>query len=229
MMKKKTVAATALLLSLSLLCSCTPKLTEKDGKLIDSKSGITYVAAPLCFEPSHIDDELFGECKELGLELYPVTGQPTELYISEKYEGIGGIWYAEGEVVMPTLDEFGAERVYICVETMITTAIAQITDKDDIDAIIDVFMSGEACSSPNDGKGYKLKFESPDYAGIFYNLLYIAGDETNYIYDRSTKRCVDAGLLLEKYLPTGKEQEQLEKELAASAAASGGDTAEAEG
>lgn len=217
---KKIALSITLILIITLICSCTMELVEKDGKLIDSKTGITYVSAPICFEPSHTDEELFAKCKTLSIELYPVTGQSTELYIAEQYDGIGGLWYAEGEVTLPTLEEFSAEKIYICVEGLITTAIGQVTDPDDIAAIVDVFENGETCSVPNEGKSYKLKFESSEYPGIYYNLLYIIGDETNYIYDRSTKRCVDADLLLEEYLPTGKKQERLEKELAAKAAQS---------
>ena len=90
-------------------------------------------------------------------------------------------------------------------------------------------MNGEAHDIPTSGKSYKLKFESEEYPGIYYNLLYILtsheeseldengnpiieiidGEKVeltkyvygHYIYDRSTRRCVDIGEILEKYIP----------------------------
>ena len=224
-MKKRLSLLCALLALASILCSCALSFTEKDGKLVDSKNGIVYNAAPICFEPSHTDAEVYAKCSKLGIELYPVTGQPTSEWLSEPYEGIGGIWYADS-ITLPTLTGFDADRIYICVESTITTALGQITDKADIDAVIKAFENGENSPVPDSGKSYKLKFESEKYPGIFYNLLYIVtpqvGEQTIaldpddpeselktvpyyyydcFIYDRSTKTCVKIGGELEKYLP----------------------------
>ena len=228
MKMKKSLLFFCTLLIAATLCSCAVNLTEKDGNLVDSKNGITYRYAPFCFEPSHTDAEVYAKCKKLNLELYPVTGQPTSEWISELYEGIGGLWYAD-TITLPTLEEFGTDKVYICIESVITTSLGQITEKSDIDALIDAYVNGEQCAIPTSGKSYKLKFESPDYPGIYYNLLYILtsheetvldengdpvvevveGEEVtltkyvygHYIYDRSSGSCVDIGEILEKYIP----------------------------
>lgn len=199
-MKKRIIILASALLALSLLCSCALSLAEQDGKLIDRKNGITYIGAPICFEPSNIDAEVYARCKKLGIELYPITGQPTTEWLSEPYEGIGGVWYAD-TITLPTLTEFDADRLYICVESMITTAIGIVTDKSDIDAVAGSFVNGTPGDIVNSGKSYKLKFESQKYPGIFYNLLYVVGsDGRNYIYDRSTKTCVEVGGVLDKYM-----------------------------
>lgn len=199
-MKKRVILLTAALLSLSLLCSCTLSLAEQDGKLIDKKNGVTYLGAPICFEPSNIDSEVYARCKKLKIELYPITGQPTSEWLSEPYDGIGGVWYAD-TITLPTLEEFDADELYICVESVITTALGVVTDKADIDAVADSFINGTPVNIVNSGKSYKLKFASEKYPGIFYNLLYIVGDDgKNYIYDRSTKTCVEAGDVLAKYI-----------------------------
>ena len=227
-MKKRVTLILSLILAMTVFCSCALNLNEKDGNLVDSKNGITYLSAPICFEPSRTETEVYAKCKSLKLELYPVTGQPTSDWLSELYEGIGGLWYAD-TITLPTLETFGADKVYICIEEVITTALGQITEKADIDALIDAFVSGEARDIPTSGKSYKLKFESEEYPGIYYNLLYILtsheeseldengnpiieiidGEKVeltkyvygHYIYDRSTRRCVDIGEILEKYIP----------------------------
>lgn len=214
---KKILALPIILITLMCFVSCTMTLKEEDGKLIDTKNGITYLAAPICFEPSRTEDELYAKSSKSKLELYPVSGQSTSNYISELYGGIGGLWYSD-EITLPTLETFGANRVYICVEGTITTALGQITDENDINFLINAITNGETCQVPTSGKSYKLKFESDDYPGIYYNLLYIlnmtaedivkeSGESGvyynygHYVYDRATQTCVDVGEVLEKYLP----------------------------
>ena len=219
---KRIALLSALILSAALFCSCTLSLTEQDGKLIDKKNGITYLPAPICFEPISTDAEVYA--KSGKLELYPITGLDTSEWISEPYDGIGGVWYADA-ITLPTLGEFGADKIYICVESTITTALGQVTDQSDVDAIVDAFMTGEKVSVPDSGKSYKLKFESEKYPGIYFNLLFIAkpmeGEQTItldpddpdseiktvpyyyydcFLYDRSTKTCVKIGNELEQYL-----------------------------
>lgn len=226
---KKTALLAAFILTALLLCSCALNLTEQDGKLVDKKNGITYLPAPICFEPVRTDEELYAKSKTL--ELYPITGLDTSEWISEPYDGIGGVWYSD-KLTLPTLEEFEANRIYICVESTITTALGQVTEQSDVDAVVNAFMTGEKVSVPDSGKSYKLKFESEKYPGIYYNLLFIAkpmeGEQTIaldpdnpdselktvpyyyydcFLYDRSTKTCVKIGNELEKYLSFNTEAE----------------------
>lgn len=212
---KKVLCLLLILLTTISFASCTMTLKEENGKLIDTQNNITYIAAPICFEPSRTEYEVYAKTSKSKTELYPISGQSTSDWISELYEGIGGLWYSD-KLTLPTLETFGTDKIYICVESTITTALGQITDEADINALIDAYKSGEKCAVPSSGKSYKLKFESDEYPGIYYNLLYILNMTTieptdeeasviyyygHYIYDRSTQTCVDVGEVLEKYIP----------------------------
>ncbi|MBQ8510257.1 MAG: hypothetical protein IJ493_10165 [Clostridia bacterium] len=201
---KKYIAVLLLLVFCVVMSSCQNlvKLTEENGKLIDKANGITYVGAPICFEPAVLEEEPYAKCSGLKLTLYPIQGQDTSLWLSEVYEGIGGVWYAEESVTLPTLEEFDADTLYICMEETITVGIGKITEKADIDAVVKSFTAGESCAIVQSGEKYKLKFASEKYEGIYYNLLYVEGsDGENYIYDRSTQTCVNVGDVLLEYMP----------------------------
>lgn len=182
-------------------CANLVSLTEENGNLVDEKNGITYIGAPLCFEPSSLKSEPYAKCRKLKIELYEIEGQPVTDFISEPYEGIGGVWYAEG-ITLPTLSEFDADTLSICVEQNITVGLAAVSDKEAVSAVISAFCDGGPCAIVQSGTSYKLKFASGKYPGIFYSLIYVEGEDgENYIYDRSTKTCVDVGDVLTPYMP----------------------------
>lgn len=190
-----------LIIAMTALTSCLESFKLVDGNLLDEKTGITYIGAPICFEPAVLAAEPFAKCSKLKIELYEIEGQAREEWISEPYEGIGGVWYAEG-IELPTLESFDANLMYICVEKSITVALGTVSEQEDIDAIISAFVDGEPCAIVQSGESYKLKFASDKYAGIYYNLIYVEGDDgENYIYDRTTQTCVNVGDVLLEYLP----------------------------
>ncbi len=168
----------------------------------DKKNGVTYVSAPLCYEPERTGEEVYATCKKLKLDLYEIDGlEPTE-WLSEQYEGIGGVWHSEDTTLPDDITGFDADRMYICQEKVITVSLGTVDDKDDIDAVVKAFTEGEPVSLVQEGESYKLKFASDKYPGLYYNLMYIeGGDGNNYIYDRTTKTCVDVGDVLLDYLP----------------------------
>lgn len=198
----KRAAALLLLPALAMsLTSCLLQLDNDGGNLIDKKNGITYLPAPITFEPQTLATEPYAECKSLGIELYEIEGLPSDEWLSEPFDGIGGVYYSD-KITLPTLEEFDADLMYICVEQVITVSIGTVDDKTGIDAIVDSFVSGEPTAIIQSGNSYKLKFSSDKYPGLYYNLIYIEGDDgENYIYDRSTQTCVDVGDVLQTYMP----------------------------
>ena len=201
-MRHKAALIAALIIPAVFLTSCTLSLTEQDGKLVDKKNGVTYVSAPLCYEPERTGEEVYATCKKLKLDLYEIDGlEPTE-WLSEQYEGIGGVWHSKDTTLPDDITGFDADRMYICQEKVITVSLGTVDDKDDIDAVVKAFTEGEPVSLVQEGESYKLKFASDKYPGLYYNLMYIeGGDGNNYIYDRTTKTCVDVGDVLLDYLP----------------------------
>ena len=192
----------AALLTLVLSSCGAVKLTYDNGRLVDAKNGITYLNAPVCFEPAVTEDELYARCSKLKLDLYPVRGQDTSKWLSELYTGIGCIYYAEGAVTLPTLREFAPDSLTICVTQTITVGLGVITDQPTIDRLVAAIEDGEPCAIVQEGESYQLKFSSPAYEGIYYTLLYVEGtDGKNYVYDRSKQRCVSVGDVLLTYMP----------------------------
>ncbi len=205
-MKKRISILTVLAACLAVFCmSCgnsMVKLTYDAGNLIDTVNGITYISAPLCFEPVATELEPYAVCKDPEIELYGIVGCDTDLWLTEKFEGIGAVYYADGEITLPTLSEFEANQIIICIEQTITTAIGNVDDADDIGSIIAAFENGERTTIIPSGEVYKFKFASDKYEGLYYNLVYIeAEDGKNYIYDRSTKICASVGDVMYEYLP----------------------------
>ena len=79
-----------------------------------------------------------------------------------------------------------------------------VDDAKDTAAVVRAFTEGEPTAMVHAGSGYELKFttDKEEYAGIYYTLMYVEGDDgKNYIYDRSTQICVDVGDVLLTYMP----------------------------
>ncbi len=196
----------ALLATLLFLVSCSVSgpltLTYDKGNLTDQKNSITYTITPMCFEPIATELEPYAVCTDPELELFGIVGCDTSVWLSEKFEGIGYVYFAGEEDQLPSIDEFDANLIVICVEQTITTGIGTVSDKEDIKNIVDAFINGERTTIIPEGDFYKLKFASDKYPGIYYNLLYIEADNgENYIYDRSTKICSAVGEAMYEYLP----------------------------
>ena len=203
---KKIVSLTAVLLLAAMLGSCgnLVSLTDRNGMLENREESIMYAYAPICFEPIRLAEEPYAKCASLKMKYYEVIGQTVSDWISEPYAGIGGLYYNIDTVELPTLAEFEPAQVIVCVEDTITGGRAIVSEQADTAAIAAAFTEGEPTSIVQAGTSYKLKFSSDkeEYAGIYYNLIYVEGDDgENYIYDRSTKTCVNVGDVLQKYLP----------------------------
>jgi hypothetical protein len=202
-MLRRIAIITALLTIAVLFVSCNNlvKLTYDNGKLIDEKNNITYLTAPICFEPAVTAAEPYAKCSKLKITLYEIKGQDVSQWLAESYDVSGAVYYAES-IQLPSLEEFDADLIHICIEQTITAGIAKVTDKEAVESVISAFINGEPCPIVQSGSSFQLKFESKKYAGIFYNLIYVEGDDgENYIYDRSTQTCVNVGDVLQEYLP----------------------------
>lgn len=203
---KRSVAAVIAAVCVVLLVSCSRvvELEYVSGSFYNDNTGVTYAVAPMCFEPVSIASEPFGKCPQRDIELYPIVGLDTSLWLSEKYEGIGTVYYAEGQVTLPDFEEFSADGLFICQEDIKTVGIANITEASDVDAVVEAFLNGEDASAVRSGERFKLKFTSAKYPGLYYSLEYYESDDgENYIFDRSAGIWRAVGDVLYKYLPRG--------------------------
>ena len=78
------LATAAILLTVAVIfgaCSKGNKFEMSGGKYVDKTSGITYYAAPACYEPISISDELYGTLEKV--ELYKMGEADPEKWLCE--------------------------------------------------------------------------------------------------------------------------------------------------
>lgn len=180
------------------------KLTAEGGKYVDKANGIAYVPAGVNYEPVAVG-EPYADTD--GVTLHVVKGLDPRQWLTEKYEGVGAIYYAD-TIDLPGLDGWQANAVLVCESDVITVQKAEITNPDEVAAIVAAATQNPLDSAPEgteSGTGgykvYHLKFTSTVYSGLYYDLLYLDNGANAYFYDRSSKLYYDAGTLLVKYLP----------------------------
>lgn len=202
-------------------CSQTPTLSsDGQGGYKDSKTEISYRGAPECFEArEYLKDEVVAVND--GISFYALEGAPsTEWLWSPDFQML---LYSR-ELTLPTIETFGTTGIYVYVEEDLRLKTAyDETDGEKIEEILSAYADGDEV--PYDtGKTtryvFHLKLYSEEYSFLLYNLLYVqyaedyivydvdengqVVDETNYgkdfLYDRSTDRCVAMGDELQKYI-----------------------------
>ena len=84
-------------------------------------------------------------------------------------------------------------------------ALFDITDKDVIRALTDLYEQGEAADMPltDADVEYELKFYSPDWPQIYMNLSCLQYGEDMYLYDNAAHRGIAVGDLLDGYFADG--------------------------
>ena len=195
---KKIVSAILVLTSLFLLASCGMVNFEAvGGGLKHKKSGELYYALPVGFEPCGVGKEYgrFGE-----FTLYRVVGINGEDipddWITEEYSGNATTVFHKGDV--PSFRDINYDVCYICEEDANVISVAQTEEKEVIDAILVSLDKEEKALWPRTDllASYTLKLYSTEYPAVFYSLVYCICDSGNYIYDRASGNCVDAGNIL---------------------------------
>lgn len=198
----------------TLLSSCASgnKFTvNKDGKYVDKKTDIVYLAADGCYEPIAITDKLYGRLDKV--ELYEIEGADPEKWLCEQS---GTVFYAEN-VGLPTLEEMSVSYALVVLEDV---TLANISHRGTIEGLTDAYMNGISLTKPYwSDDAYEINWRIRFYdetRGICYVLTYIEvkedlivkdseGNEINYgrkfFYNRfDSARLVPAGDILESYV-----------------------------
>ncbi len=200
---KKLCVLLSLLLLLPVFMSCdsTVIVSYENGHLVDRRHKLAYNPAPLNYEPVSVGEE-FAYYKKANIKLYEIIGLDPEKWLTEEYAGSATtIFYADGEI-LPTLREMKPAGVHICVSANRTMSLATVRDAEVIEKLIDLYENGESVEYPLAGSKLtcELKFESPLFPCIYYNIIYGIFPEGNFLYDRQTKRAVEIGDLLEEWV-----------------------------
>ena len=194
----RSVLVFLLIASTLLLSSCSDVLKFKyeGGVLLDTKNNIKYTKASVSYEPVSISSEY---ATFNGTSLYKMPNSDPSQWLSERYNGLGAVYYAEG-VKLPTLEQFNPTKAIICTISEKTIGIASIDDIDVIDELCDIMINGEDAVYRDILDNYSLKLVSEDYPFLYYNVVYTLSEDGGvYIYDRGTKRTVEIGDLLDPY------------------------------
>lgn len=202
------VAAVALVLIIAVLLAVflvsyfsVVHLSSVDNgeSLIDKKREITYLRAPMCYEPVAIwsNDEYAKYGKQV---YYEVKDADPNQYLCYKDAEIGlyELYYAEG-ITLPSLAEFGASYTRVCASGIKTIMMHSIDEK--TSEIVSYFLSAPTVDYKeisNVKLTYDLKFMSEKYGFMYYTITFLqTSEEECYLYDREAKRCVK--LTIEEY------------------------------
>lgn len=170
-----------LLLLLLLLTSCAsvPKLEAEGGRYRNTKTGITYLEAPLCYKAaSYQQSKAVARISEKKVEdvvLYQIndTLSPEHFLTTARFD----LFYAEG-TTLPTLEEMDPYRVHLGQSDAITVTFSLITEAKDIAALLSLyagelhFAESEVLWVLMNVEKYELRFESEDFDGLYYYLDY---------------------------------------------------------
>lgn len=187
------------------LFSCTSSIINlkyEDGHMVSKRHGLSYAAAPLNYQPVSVGDA-YAYYEKADLTLYEIKGLDPKQWLTEEFSGASTTVFYSDKITLPTLRELGANKILICLEGEVVYSFGTIEDTAIINKVIDLFENGEAVEWPliDSIRRYELKFYSEDnYPHIYFNLSYGEFPEGKFIYDRSTKRCVEIGALLDEYI-----------------------------
>ena len=198
---QKTIVAAALALTLT-ACGSTVSLRAEGGLYHDEKNGVAYTIAPMCYEPQAIGDEYASfKSGSTKVVLYKVEGLDPTDYLTEAYSGASSMFVAS-DIALPDLAGFAPNIIHMCVQSNSVWEFATVTDQAEVDEVVRAFTEGESVPYPatTPDADLRFKFESPDYPGIYYNLVYVDYGEARYLYDRESRRCVEVGDLLREYI-----------------------------
>lgn len=173
--KLATVALAVLLCILPLtLASCKATLKPGEGGLYDDKTNVNYYHASTVYEATARGDE-YGSLKvtdDISYKLYVIPGvEPTEMLATED----NNILYAS-TLTLPTLTQMNATTLNVCMDGATTAhVIHTMRDKDAIAAIAEAYASAPDIENPGYTpiRTFRVRFESPDYAGFYYTLTYV--------------------------------------------------------
>ncbi len=173
----------------------TPKpkvhLTYETGRLVNAEEDLSYKFASVSWEPVAVGDVYADWDEKL---LYEVAGVDPETILTEEFAGVGGLLYAEDKP-LPEIGQMKADEILVCTTGSKTVGIMSIVDRAVVEKAASLLSEGETVDPPEPTNSYSFKFMSPDYEGLYYNVIYIevgtGKDLTCYLYDRGTKRCVE--------------------------------------
>ena len=223
-MKKILCTALSIALVASLLASCSKKvklleLEYNEEGLLVCENGDVYKYAPImAYEPTNQGTEygVLTVRSENGAtredKIYRIGEEDPGKWLTTEYTGGTTTVYYSQDITLPTLADLDPQLCYICEEGEAVFAIYTIGDpankaidmeraviNDMTDLILDEETEPELWPRVNSEEAYSLKLYSDKWPAIYYCLEYVREGGVGYIYDPISRKCVNAGTLLERY------------------------------
>jgi len=216
---KKTISLFLVIISVlcfSVSCSDTKeekpleKFTMSEDGSIKGEGGAVYKCAPIGYEPVSQGKEYAILEITLPEKLYMIPGLDANKWLTTECVGNFTQIYYSPEITLPTLENMGAETLYLCDVGANTIALSSLggenaKDRDRDRAIINELISllldegkeNQIWPRMDSNETYSLKLSSPKWPEIYYSLEYAICDSGHYVYDKVNKRCVEIGDLLD--------------------------------
>lgn len=214
--KRKAIRAVGILcvacLLLTALCSCAKgnKFEADGGVYKDKKTDVSYEAAPACYEPMAMGEEIYGQSD--SVTFYEIEGQNPLEWICEE----GGTVFYSDTLELPSLEEMKISYINICVETNTTVTRGKVQSAEDISDIVSAYVSADSIYYRGDTPAltYKIRFADSSI-GVFYSVVFVryaedytlkAEDGTllnygkDFLYNRFEDKFVKAPEALVKYV-----------------------------
>ena len=190
------------------------------GAYVDHRANIKYIAAPSCYEPIEMSEEIYGEMDKV--KFFTIVGADPAKWLCEE---LGNVFYAEG-VTLPTLSEMsiGSADVFDAQKSITNSAgeelpFTTIDDADTLTAIIEAYANGENVPRPvwtekSFDVNWRIKLDD-EGLGIRYVLTYLVlkdnyveitngGEQidhgTRFLYNRFENKLIPVGDLLDEYV-----------------------------
>ncbi len=191
-----------LILCLFLLAACGDGLVSlryEDGRFLGGEH--PYIPASGTYEPTAVG-EPYAYYKRADITLYAIGSEDPTLWLTEAYNGGATTVFYADTIALPGWEEFSPDRLVVCVSDTVTFGVCEITDPAAVAEILDAFLHGEAAEWPliDSVERYELKFASAAWPQFYMNLIYGEFPEGIFLYERATRRAVEIGDLMEKYL-----------------------------
>ncbi len=178
------------------------KFVSEDGRYIDPSNGLSYIPADvLAYEiiSELHEDDLYGQMN--GDDVYVIPGAPSRKWLvraltKELYE----VYYEENEI-LPDLELFKPKALYLYEDSKIIFDFQEVTNKNELDLITEIFKNGERVGAPDGIKeSYNIRFVSDQYSWLYFCARYVVTENGSYFFDHLTNGYINADGILDSYV-----------------------------
>lgn len=176
-----------------------------NGEYIDPRTKITYIeATPFVYEPKEVYDgegDVYGKMD--GDDVFEVKGVSSSQAICRRIADGIYVLCVEKNVSLPTLSDFEANKVYVCKDDVMVTAVAISDEAEIVSALTNEIVSGTPVSKPEGiNNRYTIRFESEKYPYFYMCVQLVQSDDGDFYMDLESNEYYEASDIVSKLLET---------------------------